>query len=231
MVRTWSYLNRLNFLNDLIPYRPFRKRPVYKIFKATTKLRRANLPRYLHRLNLTWFPRRKYRRRKRQTNWAPLRFIPVAWAKLYLSDRSMVRFYQTLSSLPFVSLGADPLVLIRRTSKLAGTTAFSSFTSTKRLNRRFVGDPNVKLPMFLTPKCGLVINGILGLDSESFIRGNLAAPWGLVYDNAVFSYNTDFAQIYNLTPSLLNLPNNLVLNYLTTVYRLLTLLTLHNLPR
>lgn len=88
----------------------------------------------------------------------------------------MVRFYQSLNSLPFTSLGADPLVLVRRTPKIGNVTALSSFTATKRILRRLVGNPRLQLTAFLHPTVTPVLNGILALNSDSLIRGNLAAP-------------------------------------------------------
>lgn len=229
MVRTWSYLNKPNFLNDIRLYREFQKRPTYKIFKATTKLRRANLPRYLRILNRTWFPRRRYSRRRRQTTWAPLRFLPIAWARLYISEKSLIRFYQSLNTLPFTSLGADPLVLVKRTSKIGKDCALSSFASTKRVTQRFLGQPNLMQSVFLFPRGNALTNGISAADSDSLIKGTLAAPWGLVYDNLVFSYNTSFPSVYYSNPLQIIFTSDLVLSYVTFLYRLIILITLYNL--
>lgn len=226
MVRTWSYLNKPNFLNDIRPYHEFQKRPVYKIFKATTKLRRANLPRYLRILNRTWFPRRRYSQRRRQTTWAPLRFIPIAWARLYISEKSLVRFYQSLSTLPYTSLGADPLVLVKRGEKIGDACALSSFASTKRVTRRFLGQPELVQSVFLFPRGNALTNGISAADSDSLVKGSLAAPWGLVYDNLVFSYNTTFPDIYYKHLLQPTFTSDMVLNYNTCLYKLLTLITL-----
>lgn len=88
----------------------------------------------------------------------------------------MVRFYQTLNTLPFMSLGADPLVLVRRAPKIGNLTALSSFAATKRVTNRLLGNPKLPVVSFLQPNYTPVLNGILAFDSGSFIRGNLAAP-------------------------------------------------------
>lgn len=176
MVRSWSYLGKRYRFSGVFCYREFRKRPVYKIFKCTTKLRRANLPRYLHILKFSFSPRPRYARRQRQTTWAGLRFILVAWARLYISDKSVNRFYQSLQSLPITSLGADPLVLVRRSSKIAKGSALSSFFSTRRVAWRLRGKSELTNSVFLSFRGTPMMTGILAFDTNSMLNGGLAAP-------------------------------------------------------
>ena len=228
MVRSWSYLTKSAYHHAFFPYREFRRRPVYRFFKSSTRLRRAYLARYIDLLNRTWSVRRKYRKRRRGTIWAALRFIPLGWARLYISESSAVRFYQSLLSLPYTSLGADPLVLVKRAVKLAPSSALSSFRSTKRITRRWVGNPQVFNPLFLAPRSAPLMNGILSTTSDSLIKGGMAAPWGLVYDNLVFSYNTQFKTLYYKNPVDTFILSTLTLNYMVTIYKLTTILTLLN---
>jgi hypothetical protein len=228
VVRSWAYLGKRYRFEGIFYYREFRKRHVYKIFKSTTKLRRANLPRYLHILKLTYAPRRRYSRRQRQTSWAALRFIPVAWARLYISDKSVNRFYQSLQSLPITSLGADPLVLIRRSAKIAKDSALSSFSATRRTALRLKGKSELTKSIFLSFRGTPLMTGILAFDTNSMLNGGLAAPWGVVYDNLVFSYNTQPTVLYSQIPIGLSILTDLVLNQLLVIYKVLVLLTLTN---
>jgi hypothetical protein len=143
----------------------------------------------------------------------------------------MNRFYQSLGMFPFVSLAADPLVLVRLTPKIGKGSALSSFSSTKRVTSRLVGRPGLLRPIFLSPQSAPMMTGILSLDNTSISNGGLAAPWGLVYDNLVFSYNTQFPSVYQNSAQDTYLFTDVTLSYLTGLYKIVLLLTLFNLKK
>jgi hypothetical protein len=72
------------------------------------------------------------------------------------------------------------------------------------------------------------MTGILAFDTNSMLNGGLAAPWGVVYDNLVFSYNTQPTVLYSQIPIGLSILTDLVLNQLLVIYKVLVLLTLTN---
>lgn len=218
----------MNFVNNIQLYKEFRKRPVYRNFKRTTRLRRANLPRYLRILNLTWFPRKRYRRRKRQTNWAPWRFAPISWARLYISEVSFARFYQSIGLVTYTLLGADPQLITKNSDKLAGQAAVSSFQFTKRVISRLKPNRcNLEVrSVFLAVRGESFRVGLLAYDKQSLLEGGLASPWGLVYDDAVFSYNTTPLELYRAYPINLDVVFNTLLNYTLSIYKLVIIVTL-----
>jgi len=73
------------------------------------------------------------------------------------------------------------------------------------------------------------MTGILAFDTNSMLNGGLAAPWGIVYDNLVFSFNTQPSILYSELPIDLPLLTNLVLGQLLSIYKLLISLTIYNL--
>jgi hypothetical protein len=76
-----------------------------------------------------------------------------------------------------------------------------------------------------------MMTGILSLDNTSISNGGLAAPWGLVYDNLVFSYNTQFPSVYQNSAQDTYLFTDVTLSYLTGLYKIVLLLTLFNLKK
>ena len=111
MVRRWSYIvnpHEQQLLSEV------RKAHVFKTFRKNTKFKKFNK-------GLVDFVRRKNIRRKKSFNYLNLSYMSSSWAKYYINNRSIQRFYQSLFSTNFSFQSLNPELI----SKLALKTNYS----------------------------------------------------------------------------------------------------------
>jgi hypothetical protein len=89
MVRKWSYLNKnLTILKSselVATYSAY----IFKIFRLTTRFKK-------YKRYKTTFLRKKYRLRKRRTNWFSTLRIFANWAVYYNYSKYLIRTYQSI---------------------------------------------------------------------------------------------------------------------------------------
>lgn len=111
MVRRWSYIvnsPEQQFLPEV------RKAHVFKTFRKNTKFKKFNK-------GLVDFVRRKNVRRKKSFSYLTLSYMSSSWAKHYINNRAIQRFYQSLFSTSFSFQSLNPELI----SKLALKTNYT----------------------------------------------------------------------------------------------------------
>ena len=191
MVRRWSYITetvaRPEFMSVVKAHR-------FKVFRKNTKFRKFNR-------GLLDFVRRKNIKRKRYINYVTLSYLASDWSKIYLNQRSIFRFSQTMSTHPYMlnSITSDVVV------KLAKKHSFSLGLNTSSI-------PCKRAKMLSQSLARLGIN----LRTNSFNRNTISQV-------NKFTHNTDsLSQIglstYVETPSKFYLKKDISNNFPLTPY-------------
>ena len=107
MVRRWSYINNDLHLSD---FTGVIKAHRFKVFRKNTKFKKFNR-------GLIDFVRRKNIKRRRYMNYLTLSFLSSDWSKIYLNQRSIIRFIQSVYSHEFSLESAESNLSIKLAAK------------------------------------------------------------------------------------------------------------------
>jgi hypothetical protein len=107
MIRRWSYINKDIHLSE---FTGVVKAHRFKVFRKNTKFKKFNR-------GLIDFVRRKNIKRRRYMNYLTLSFLSSDWSKIYLNQRSIIRFAQSVYSHDFSLESVEPNLSIKLASK------------------------------------------------------------------------------------------------------------------
>lgn len=212
MVRKWSYLTLNTDFNSTLNFENITKCYTFKVFRMTTRFKKYN--RYDTR-----FIRKKDSMRKRQTSWINLSIILAQWALYFLKSKQYFKFYQNINLYKYQYNISDIIILKKKHLLLNNNLVFNTGVLSKKFTNLFTSknQQNRLSQVFLYSN---------NFDTKTFKETNITQVSLL---NESYSYQSITKLLNNQLNNDFNLLGfNLVINQISTFYKILILLTLIN---